>query len=107
MNLANIPPRQKAPPFRSQKLKDFARGQDCTLLLPGICSRDAEKTVLCHIRLPGQSGTGQKPPDYLGIHACAECHRVEEAGEAGWDDVLLALAVTQARVFAHFKTLTP
>lgn len=94
----------KTPSFVSQKLRDFARGQDCTLLMPW-CNRNHETTVLCHIRAFGNAGTALKPHDFIAYHGCSECHRREK--EAGWDDILRALILTQTRVFTHFETLTP
>ena len=43
----------------SQKLRDSARGQDCTLRLPGICNFDSATTVLAHLPC-GQKGMGMK-----------------------------------------------
>lgn len=57
---------------RSSKLKDFARGQPCTLRLP-CCNADPETTVCCH--LPGGiRGMGLKTDDWHSIHACSACH---------------------------------
>lgn len=94
----------KTPPYVSKKLRDFARGQDCTLMMPW-CNRDPETTVLCHIRRPWLSGIASKPHDFFGYHGCSECHRRER--EAGDDDILRALTITQSRVYAHFGSLTP
>ena len=55
------------------KIRQHARGQDCTLRLPGICSRDPAETVLCHL---GGAGAGIKRHDYDGLYACAQCHAV-------------------------------
>lgn len=105
MNLTGIPVRQKVQMFESKKLTDFAKGNDCTLQLEGICNRDPQTTVHCHIRLFGIAGVAQKPHDFLGFHGCSECHRREK--EAGYDDILRALMLTQCRIYAEFKTLTP
>ena len=90
---------QKAETCESKVIRRFAKGQECTLRIPGICNRNPETTVHCHIRLPGFAGIGSKPDDWLGYHGCSNCHAFEEAGNAGWDDVLLALANTQRRLF--------
>lgn len=39
----------KSPAFRSKALRDSARGQCCTLQIPGICNSNPETTVLCHL----------------------------------------------------------
>ena len=41
-----------------------------------ICNSDPSTTVLAHIRRSGVAGTGQKPPDLIGVWACSECHDV-------------------------------
>lgn len=50
-----------------------ARGRDCQIRLPGICSFDPEQTVFAHIRLNGISGFGIKAPP-IGSFACYPCH---------------------------------
>lgn len=97
-------PAQKVQPFVSKKLRDFARGQECTLKMPW-CNFDNSTVVLCHIRRFGVAGVAQKPHDFLAYHGCSECHRRE--GDAGWDDLLRALMLTQIRVYEEFGTLTP
>ena len=97
--------RQRVPSFKSQKLLDFAEGKDCTMQLPGICNRNPETTVLCHIRAFGMAGVAMKPHDFFAWHGCSACHAHEK--EAGWDDLLRAMMLTQARVYAEFGTLTP
>ena len=103
--------RQRVPSFKSQKLRDFADGKDCTLMLPGICNRNPETTVLCHIRAFGMAGVGMKPPDYHAVFACSSCHdaldrRGTKVG-VEWEEVLRALMQTQQRVYEHFGSLTP
>lgn len=56
------------------KLTKLARGRDCQVRLPGICSHDPETTVLAHYRLAGTCGMGIKPHDLLGAWACSSCH---------------------------------
>jgi hypothetical protein len=55
------------------KIQRFAKGQECTLQTPGVCSRDPAQTVLCHL---GGAGMAVKRSDYDGLHACAPCHDV-------------------------------
>ncbi|HHK5888093.1 TPA: nuclease domain-containing protein [Serratia marcescens] len=50
---------RKSPAFRSKALRDSARGQCCTLQIPGICNGNAETTVLCHLPSPTH-GMGYK-----------------------------------------------
>lgn len=104
-NLARLPPMGlKCPPFVSRKLRQFAKGQECTLQMPG-CNFDTSTTVLCHVRLFQRAGVGEKPHDFLGFHGCSHCHANES--DAGYDDILLAVMRTQERVYREFGTLTP
>lgn len=94
----------KPPVYESEKLRQFARGQDCALMMPW-CNHDPATTVHCHVRMFGSGGTASKPLDFLGFHGCSECHRREK--EAGYDDILRAVMITQTRIYQHFGTLTP
>ena len=105
MNITGRPITPKVPSFVSPNLRAFAKGQDCTLILPGICNRDTATTVHCHIRAFGNAGVAMKPHDFFGFHACSACHAHEK--EAGWDDFLRAMMITQSRIYAEFGTLTP
>lgn len=55
------------------KLRDAARGQRCTVMIPEVCNGNPETTVLAHVRLPG-TGMGRKPPDWFAVFACSACH---------------------------------
>jgi hypothetical protein len=52
-----------------------ARGQCCTLMLPGCCpGPDNEQVQLCHLRMNGAAGSGEKPHDSEAVFACTHCH---------------------------------
>ena len=87
----------------SKALRDFARGQSCTLRMPW-CNGDPETTVLCHCRMKG-TGMATKPHDIWGYHGCSECHRREQ--EAGYDDLLRAIFETQCRALAAGLIVVP
>jgi hypothetical protein len=58
----------------STKLRNSARGQQCTFAIPGICSHDPETTVLCH--LPSEiKATATKSDDFHAAFGCAKCHQ--------------------------------
>lgn len=57
-------------------LRTIARGEECQVRLPGICTFNREQTVLAHFRLVGMSGMGVKNHDLFGAYACAACHAV-------------------------------
>lgn len=87
---------QKRPPLVSKKIRAFARGQPCALMMPW-CTGDPATTVHCHIRRPWVlAGIAAKPDDIFGYHGCSECHRREK--DAGDDDILRALMITQKRL---------
>lgn len=57
----------------SEKLRQSARGQNCTFQIPGICNHNPETTVLCHC--PSEvKGMGNKSHDFCGAFGCSECH---------------------------------
>lgn len=57
-----------------QKLRDSARGEECTLSIYPYCNGNPDTTVLCHV--PSGSGMGQKSPDWFGVYGCSSCHDV-------------------------------
>ena len=56
------------------KLRKYAKGQPCQVMLPNVCisGGENETTVLAH--LPS-FGIAQKSGDLLASHCCWECHR--------------------------------
>ena len=63
----------KTKPIRSQKLRDLAEGQMCTLQIPGVCSYNTETTILAH--LPDESkGGARKSDDFSSCFADDQCH---------------------------------
>jgi hypothetical protein len=55
-------------------LRKAARGRECLIRLPTVCNHNPETVVLCHVRLAGITGAGQKAPDILGAYGCSDCH---------------------------------
>lgn len=66
----------------AKKLRESAGHPDayCTLQIAGVCPDNTDsKTagcMLCHVRLPGEVGGGQKPDDFCAVLGCGPCHRV-------------------------------
>lgn len=48
-----------------------ARGQHCTVRLPGVCDDNTETTVLAHLN---GGGMGMKKSSIHGAYSCAKCH---------------------------------
>lgn len=83
----------------SQKLRDSARGQSCTLRLEAHCNHDSATVVLAHLRI-NHRGMAIKSPDIFAVHACSACHDVLDGRVVGYiepRDILRALAETQMR----------
>jgi Protein of unknown function (DUF1364) len=53
-------------------IRKSARGQDCTVRIPGVCNFDPATTVLAHIN----GGGGMKSGDNEGAYCCHDCHSV-------------------------------
>lgn len=76
--------KQKAPPARKSlktkgprmtPIRKAARGQDCTMRIPGVCNFDPATTVLCHSNsLADGKGMGLKAPDTAACFGCSACH---------------------------------
>lgn len=57
----------------SQKIRDAARDENCTLNIVGACNYNPETVVLCHF--PDEhNGTGTKPSDLSSGFGCSGCH---------------------------------
>lgn len=67
-----------------QKLRDSARGEDCTLQIHPYCNGNPETVVLCH--LPSGSGMGQKSPDWFAVYGCSSCHDIIDKRKTLTDD---------------------
>lgn len=80
----------------SKRVRESARGQDCTVRIPGACNFNPETTVLAHLPC-GQKGMGMKGFDTVAVYACSACHDVLDGrrkGEVDWSDMLRAIAET-------------
>lgn len=61
--------------MKSQALRDSAKGQDCTLQIPGACNYDPATVVFVHF--PDEShGMARKSDDISGGFGCSGCHDV-------------------------------
>lgn len=69
--------------IRSDKLRKSARGQGCTLQIPGVCNHDDTTTVLAHLP-DGAKGMGMKSDDICAAFSCAACHDLIDRRDARW-----------------------
>jgi len=64
--------------IRSNKIKQAARGERCTLRIPGVCVESTgetptQTTIFAHF--PDESsGRGLKSDDISGCYSCFHCH---------------------------------
>lgn len=59
------------------RITDSAKGEDCTVRIPGICNYQPETTVYAHINSVRLGhGVGKKNQDIHGCYACSSCHDV-------------------------------
>ncbi|WP_434359862.1 DUF1364 domain-containing protein [Parasalinivibrio latis] len=66
-------PKQTA--FRSAQWREAAKGQPCSLQIPGVCNHDPETTVLAHLPSP-MHGMAYKSDDWFAVDCCSACHDV-------------------------------
>lgn len=82
---------RKHKPVRFKKIRDSARGQDCTIQSPW-CNHNPETVVLAHYNEPGHGKMGGKDDDTSAAYACSKCHDwldgrfMPPKGEYPWAD---------------------
>lgn len=72
-------------------LRKEAKGRQCQIRIPGVCSGNSETVVLCHLNQKSLFGVGmgQKVPDIFGAWGCGDCHGAVDCGNVihtpyGW-----------------------
>lgn len=85
-----------------KKLRDSARGEECTLRIHPYCNGNPETVVLCH--LPSGSGMGQKSPDWFAVYGCSSCHDIIDGRRDTDISVIHASAIKEAQQSALFRT---
>lgn len=86
--------------MKSDKIRQSARGEDCSLRLSG-CRNDNETVVGCHIPGTGEKGVGLKAPDIFIVYGCNHCHDIidgRKLGDWSFRDIVRALAETQLKL---------
>jgi hypothetical protein len=84
--------------LKSKKITDSAKGEDCTLRIPGVCNFNPETTIFAHIN---GAGMALKAHDIHGCYACSDCHRYYDECNMGCGyeldyDMLRAMIETQS-----------
>lgn len=94
----------------SSKLRASARGQTCTLAIPGICNHDRATVVLCHA--PSEfKGLGNKSHDFHAAFGCSQCHEtLDQHRIERWEECfywLRGIQRTQAHWFEKGLMVVP
>lgn len=104
--------------IKAQALRDSAGHPDahCMLNIAGVCPDETESktagNMLCHIRLVGEVGGGQKPDDFCATFGCGPCHTVFDGNgkapmpESEWLFYALRGAVRTQRWWVEHGYLT-
>lgn len=67
--------------FRSNALLNAARGQECQINIPGVCTNNPETVVAAHSnQLKHGKGGGLKAHDCYIAWACYDCHMELDQG---------------------------
>lgn len=74
---------KKAAKPKASKIRQSARDEQCTVMVPGVCNGNPETTVLAHLN---GAGMGAKDGDQFGAYACSECHSWLDGGYAKHHD---------------------
>ncbi len=62
---------------RQQSIRDSARGEECTVRIPGVCNHDPATSVWSHANFgAADKGGAIKAFDLCGAVACSACHDV-------------------------------
>ena len=93
---------QKAHRTVSKALRDSARGEACTVRIPGVCDGGGETTVLAHLRMLGGGGASYKPSDLEAVDACGPCH---DAIDGRTPASQLPVEYTQAQMYHIARAL--
>lgn len=85
----------KQSPIRSKKIRNAAKGEQCTIQFLGICNNNPETTVLAHIH-DEQFGMAQKADDTSACFACSSCHSALDTHQHGLSEADLFKTLLRA-----------
>lgn len=70
--------------IKSKKIREAAKGQQCTFNIAGVCNYNPETVVFCH--LPSETGgMALKSSDLCGAFGCSACHDVVDGRVYNFD----------------------
>lgn len=71
--------------IKSNKIRQSARGEECTLQIAGVCNHDPATTVLCHIGFNDGTAKRRRPNERNAVYGCSACHDVIDGRQ--WADL--------------------
>jgi len=87
---------------RNNKIRNAARGQECTLQLFPYCTLNPETVVFCHMDSP-DNGIGLKASyDFWGAFGCYECHKIADGAHIPKD--ITPEEILQAKLRGIYRT---
>lgn len=87
------------------KIRKSARGEDCSVRLPGVCNFNNETTILAH--LPSNAkGIGKKSNDITSCYCCSDCHDVIDGRrKSDFSELYILIAIYDAMVETQLKLI--
>lgn len=86
------------------KIRESARGEDCQVRIPYVCTHNPEHTIWSHARWGAAGkGMGRKALDICGAYSCTAC-------DAAYDQMAGKHDMTRAEIdlawcAGHFRSL--
>lgn len=88
-----------------QSIRDSARGEECTVRIPGVCTGNPEHTIWSHAPFKAAGkGMGIKALDACGAYCCTSCDAVVD-GQAKPPPGMDRSQVLLCWFYGHMKSL--
>lgn len=105
VNLPMAQPVPKTPEAHDQRIRDSARGEECTVRIVGACTHDPTHTIWSHAPLQAAGkGRGWKSIDVAGAYCCTACDSVID-GQRPMPPGATRESVLLDWCFGHFRSL--
>lgn len=87
------------------KIRDSARGEECTVRIIGVCTRDPKTVIWSHARWQSAGrGKSIKAIDLAGAYACTACDAVYD-GQVKRPEGMTQQQVDMDWCMGHFRSL--
>lgn len=84
----------------------MAWGQECLLLVPGVCINDELSTVACHSNLLEHGkGKSLKAHDFMSVWGCRTCHAWLDGLGASYEDKRAAFEAGHERQLQRWREI--